>query len=125
MRLADAFPADDDDPAVISDHDFLLSCTCGLEQRLDEMIVDEDPELTLYDCARCENSLVGVMRDDAATDLWLSASAMTRRQELPGHRRGGFVIGSKVDVALRPAEGGDEVALLPATPNFFAALRYL
>jgi hypothetical protein len=124
--LADAFPADDGAPQAISDGDFLLTCSCGLEQRLDVMALDEDGDLTLYDCGRCENSLVGVMRDEAATDLWISASTMTRRQEVGGHRRNGFVIGSKVDVALRPAgAAGEEVALIPATPNFFAALRYL
>jgi hypothetical protein len=124
--LADAFAANDAPPRGISDRDFVLTCSCGLEQRLDAMVLDEQPDLTLYDCARCENSLVGVMRDDAATELWLAGSAMTRRQEVPGHRRCGFVIGSKVDVALHPAgAGGEAVALLPATPNFFVALRYL
>ena len=126
MRLADAFPADDGASAVVSDRDFLLTCTCGLDQRLDAMTLDEGPDLTLYECARCENSLVGVMHDDAVTELWLSGSAMARRQEVPGHRRCGFVFGSKVDVELRPAgDGGEDGALLPATPNFFAALRYL
>ena len=125
MRLADAF-ADDGVVPDISDGDFLLNCTCGLEQRLDAMLVDESGDLTLYDCARCENSLVGVMRDEAATDLWFAGSAMTRRQEVPGHVRCGFVIGAKVDVVLHPAgAGGEVVALLPATPNFFVALRYL
>jgi hypothetical protein len=71
VRLADAFPADDAALLVISDRDFVVCCTCGLEQRLDTMPLDEDEDLTLYGCARCENSL------------------------------------------------------LPARPNFFAALRYL
>jgi hypothetical protein len=124
--LADAFPAADGAAPAVSDRDFVLSCTCGFEQRLDAMNLDEDPDLTLYECARCENSLVGVMRDDAATALWLAGSAMTRRQEVPGHRLGGFVIGSKVDVALQPAGAtAEEAVLLPATPNFFTALRYL
>ena len=65
------------------------------------------------------------MRDEAATDLWLSGAAMTRRQEVGGHRRCGFVIGSKVDVALRPAARRRGALLIPATPNFFVALRYL
>jgi hypothetical protein len=125
VRFADAFPADDGAPPVIRDRDFLLTCTCGLEQRLDTMRIEEEADLTLYECSRCENSIVGVMRDDAATDLWISANSMTRRQEVGGHRRGGFVIGSKVDVVLRPARAGVDVALIPATPNFFAALRYL
>jgi hypothetical protein len=124
VRLADAF-ADDGVVPDISDGDFLLNCTCGLEQRLDAMLVDESGDLTLYDCARCENSLVGVVRDDETLDLWMSVSTMTRRQEVGGHRRRGYVIGSKVDVALRPPEAHDVLLLIPATPNFFVALRYL
>ncbi|HEV7805634.1 MAG TPA: hypothetical protein VGO80_07450 [Solirubrobacteraceae bacterium] len=124
MRLADAFPPEDDAPAV-DDADFLLSCTCGLQQRLDAMIVDESDDLTLYDCARCENSLVGVMRDDATTDLWISSTTMTRRQEVGGHRRNGYLLGSKVDVALRPPDADGDLLLIPATPNFFVALRNL
>ncbi len=124
MRLADAF-ADDDAVPDVADGDFLVNCTCGREQRLDAMLVDEAGDLTLYDCARCENSLVGIVRDDATTDLWLSTSTMTRRQEVGGHRRNGYVIGSKVDVSLRPADAGRELLLIPATPNFFVALRNL
>ena len=124
MRFADAFAADDAGAAV-ADGDFLLHCTCGLEQRLDAMIVDEDAGLTLYDCARCENSLVGVMRDDSATELWMSASTMTRRQEVGGHRRNGYVVGSKVDVAIRRSGDDRDIVLIPATPSFFVRYRYL
>jgi len=126
MRLADVFQAGHPDaPAELSDGDFLLTCTCGLEQRLDTMAFDEDDGLTLYDCARCENSVVGLMPDDAATELWTSTSAITRRQELGGHRRNGFIVGSRVDIALRPPDASGDVLLIPATPNFFLALRNL
>jgi hypothetical protein len=124
VRIADAFPAEEVGVAV-ADGDFLLSCTCGLEQRLDTMILDAADDLTLYECSRCENSLVGLMRDDAATDLWVSSNSMTRRQEVGGHRRNGYVVGSKVDVALRPADADGDLLLIPATPNFFVALRNL
>jgi Zn ribbon nucleic-acid-binding protein len=123
VRLADAFG--DVGVAEVADGDFLLTCTCGLTQRLDATQVDEEDDLTLYDCARCGNSLVGVMPDDAATALWVSSSSMTRRQEVGGHRRRGYLIGSKVDVALRPPDARDDVLLIPATPSFFAALRNL
>ena len=123
MRFADAFDADV--PGVV-DHDFLLSCTCGMEQRMDEMELDELGEsATLYDCARCGNSIAAVMSDDAATDLWLSISAMTRRQELGGHRRNDFVVGGRVDIALRPRDAGDDLLVIPATPSLFDALRNL
>ena len=122
MRLSDAFQTAVDE---FEDGDFLLTCTCGLEQRLDTMTVDEDDGLTLYDCGRCENSVVGLMRDDAATELWTSTSAMTRRQELGGHRRNGYIVGSRVDVSLRPPDAAGDVLLIPATPNFFLALRNL
>jgi hypothetical protein len=123
VRLADAFR--DVGVPQVGDGDFLLTCTCGLTQRLDATQIDEEDDLTLYDCARCANSLVGVMPDDATTALWVSSSSMTRRQEVGGHRRRGVLIGSKVDVALRPPDARDDVLLIPATPSFFAALRNL
>lgn len=123
MRLADAFAADRD---WISDGDFVVTCTCGLQQRVGEMLLDEGADLTVYDCARCENSVVGVMTNNAATDLWLSVSAMTRSHGSQGHRINGYLVGSKVDLALQPPGTGlDDAELLLATPNFFLALRDL
>ena len=110
----------------VADNDFLLTCTCGLQQRMSEMELDElGATLTLYDCARCGNTVAAVMSDDAATDMWLSLSAMTRRHELGGHRRNKHVVGGRVDIALRPPEAGDDLLLIPATPNLFDALRNL
>jgi hypothetical protein len=48
---------------------------------------------------------------------------MTRRQEPGGHRVHGYIVGSKVDVALRPAGADRDLVLIPATPNFF--VQYL
>ncbi len=123
LRLADAFR--NDDYPELADGDFLLTCTCGLEQRLDTMAIDDLGGLTLYDCARCESTAVALMSDNAAAQLWLSASAMTRRQEASGHRHNGYVVGSRVDVALRPPGTDDDLLLIVSTPNFFAALRNL
>ncbi|MEY2440777.1 MAG: hypothetical protein QOJ46_203 [bacterium] len=123
LRLADAFRTEDE--PEIADGDFLLTCTCGLEQRLDEMTIEDLGGLTLYDCGRCESTDVAIMHDDAATRLWLSSSAMTRRQEAAGHRHNGYVVGSRVDVALRPPDADDDLLLIVATPNLFAALRNL
>jgi hypothetical protein len=123
LRLADAFRTDDD-PGV-ADGDFLLTCTCGLEQRLDAMTVEDLGSVTLYDCARCESTDVAIMTDDAATQLWLSVSTMTRRQEASGHRHKGYVVGSRVDVALRPPDAAADLLLIVATPNLFHALRNL
>ena len=123
MRFADAFLPD---APEIADGDFLLSCTCGMEQRMDAMERDElGASATLYDCARCGTSIAAILTDDAATDLWLSLSAMTRRHEIGGHRRNGFVVGARVDIALRPPDAGDDLLLIPATPNLFDALRNL
>jgi hypothetical protein len=123
LRLADAF-ASDADPGL-SDGDFELVCTCGKTQRLDAMTVEDLGGLTLYDCCRCENTVAGIMTDDAAAQLWLSTSTMTRRQEASGHRHNGYVVGSKVDVALRKPGTERDLLLIVATPNFFAALRNL
>jgi hypothetical protein len=121
MRIADAFW--DLGPAL-SDGDFVLRCACGTEQRLDEMTIDVCGEITLYDCVRCQSSMAGVLPDNPADELWAPAP-MTRRQEQGGHRRNGYVVGSKVDIALRPPGEDADVLLIPATPNFFAQYRYL
>jgi hypothetical protein len=123
LRVADAFRTPD--APEIGDGDFLLTCTCGLTQRLNEMTVEDIGGLTLYDCGRCESTGVAIMTDDAATRLWLSTSAMTRRQEASGHRHNGYVVGSRVDVALRPPDARADLLLIVATPNLFAALRNL
>ncbi len=123
MRLADGFRADA--PGELADGDFELSCTCGLMQRVGAMEIDADEQLTLYDCARCATRLIGIMRDDVATGLWVATSTMTRRQQAGGHERNGYVVGSRVDVALRPAQADRDRLLIPATPNFFEALPNL
>ena len=123
MRLADAFRAAGAH-AAISDHDFLLTCSCGTPQRLDAMTLDECGEITLYDCPRCMRSIVGVLSDDPALEL-RAPGPLTRRQEQGGHRLRGYIIGSRVDVALRPEDAAEDVLLIPATPNFFTQYRYL
>ncbi|MDQ3677111.1 MAG: hypothetical protein M3401_09965 [Actinomycetota bacterium] len=123
MRLADAFR----DPVVrpqVDDHDFLLRCSCGTEQRLNVMTICEWDDITLYDCAVCENSIVGVMTSDPMTEL-LAPAPMTRRQEPGGHRLNGYLIGSKVDVVLRSPGSAEDEVLIPATPNFFVQYRHL
>jgi hypothetical protein len=121
VRISDAFW--DLGPAL-SDGDFLLRCSCGTEQRLDEMTIDACGEITLYDCVRCQSSMAGVLADNPDDELWAPAP-MTRRQEQGGHRRNGYVVGSKVDIALRPPGEDADVLLIPATPSFFAQYRYL
>lgn len=123
MRLADAFR----DPVVrpeVSDQDFLLRCSCGTEQRLNVMTICEWEDITLYDCAVCEDSLVGVMTNDSMIEL-VAPAPMTRRQEAGGHSLNGYIIGSKVDVVLRPPDSAQDEVLIPATPNFFTQYRYL
>jgi hypothetical protein len=123
MRLADAFVDIGLRPSI-SDRDFVVRCSCGAEQRLDEMTIDLCGEITLYDCARCTSSMVGVLADNPADELW-APPAMTRRQESGGHRINGYVVGSKVDVVLRPEGEDADVLLIPATPNFFVQYRYV
>ena len=123
MRIADAF-ADAGIRPGLSDNDFLLTCSCGTEQRLDEMAIDLCGEITLYDCVRCTSSMVGVLADNPADELW-APSPMTRRQEAGGHRLNGYVVGSRVDVAIRPPGIDHDLVLIPATPNFFIQYRYV
>ncbi|MEA2155679.1 MAG: hypothetical protein QOE11_1819 [Solirubrobacteraceae bacterium] len=121
-RLADVMRHAPGLPDAISDADFVVGCSCGTEQRLNVMSVEQCGPLTLYDCAVCQNTLVGVVQDDPRNDL-LAPAPMTRRQESGGHRLHGFVIGSKCDVALQPLGAERPLALIPATPYFF--VQYL
>jgi len=122
VRLADVFHSAPDIPVDVTDLDFLLRCSCGTEQRLNVMTVGDYGPVTLYDCAVCENSLVGVMADDPRNEI-LAPGPMTRRREPGGHRVHGHIVGSKVDVALRPPDADKDLFLIPATPNFF--VQYL
>ena len=105
-----------------TDHDFLLTCSCGTEQRLDEMTLDEAGMVTLYDCKRCSKSLVGVADSDLASQTH-APQGMGRWEEKAGHELRGFTLGSRVDVAFRPEGADADLLVLPATPYFFK--RYL
>jgi hypothetical protein len=122
QRLADVMRYAPDIPPEVTDLDFVLRCSCGTEQRLNVMPIDDYGHVTLYDCAVCENSLIGIMPDDPRNDV-LPPVPMSREQEPAGHRMHGFIVGSKVDVALRPLDADRDLVLIPATPNFFS--RYL
>ncbi len=121
MRYADPFRAAG--RPETTDHDFLLNCSCGMEQRLDEMTIDECGPMTLYECVRCTKSIVGVLIDDPALDDTPEPQAMSRWGESSGHKLRGFIIGSRVDIAFRPEDAEADLLRLPATPYFFT--RYL
>ena len=116
------------DPFVIAgrpettDHDFLVTCACGLEQRLDEMTLDEDGPIVLYDCVRCETSAVGVTTPELAEQTH-APQGMARWGEKAGHELRGYILGSRVDVRFRPQDADADLLVLPATPYFFK--RYL
>ena len=124
VRLADPFREAGVLDGCVRDADFVLTCSCGTQQRLDAMTIDDCGEVTLYDCARCMKSIVGVMTEDPDVDRRAPAP-LTRRQEAAGHRLRGYVIGSRVDVALRPEGADRDLVLIPATPSFFERYRYL
>lgn len=116
MRYADPFR--DAGRPETTDHDFLLTCSCATEQRLDEMGLDESSPITLYECRRCARSLVGVMTDDPELPK-TAPPALTRREEKAGHHLRGYIIGARVDVALRPEGSERDILLIPATRYFF------
>ena len=116
MRYADPFR--DAGRPETTDHDFLLTCTCGTEQRLDEMTLDEEGVVTLYDCKNCARSVVGILTDDPDLDK-IAPQALTRWQEKAGHHLRGYIIGARVDVALRPEDAEKDLLLIPATRYFF------
>jgi hypothetical protein len=120
MRYADPFR--DAGRPETTDHDFLLTCSCGTEQRLDEMTLDESGLVTLYECKRCTKSIVGVLTDDPDLEM-VAPQGLTRWEEKAGHHLRGYIIGSRVDVALRPADADADILLIPATRYFF--VQYL
>jgi hypothetical protein len=112
------FPFRDAGRPETTDHDFLLNCSCGAEQRMDEMALDEAGPITLYECKRCTKSIVGVMTDDPELQH-TAPQALTRFQEKAGHHLRGYIIGARVDVALRPEGADQDILLIPATQYFF------
>ena len=120
MRYADPFR--DAGRPETTDHDFLLTCSCGAEQRLDEMTLDEASPITLYECKRCTKTIVGVMTDDPEL-VKTAPQALTRYHEKAGHQLRGYIIGSRVDVALRPEGADRDMLMIPATQYFF--VQYL
>ena len=122
MRYADPFR--DAGRPETTDHDFLLTCSCGTEQRMDEMTVDETGVVTLYECKRCTRSIVGILTDDP--DLVASApQALTRWHEKAAHHLRGYIIGARVDIALRPEDASEDILLIPATRYFFEQYGHL
>jgi hypothetical protein len=121
MRYADPFR--DAGRPETTDRDFLLTCSCGMEQRMDEMTLDETGLITLYECKRCTKSIVGVMTDDPDLELQAPTQALTRWEEKAGHHLRGYIIGARVDVALRPEDAEKDILLIPATRYFF--VQYL
>lgn len=120
MRYADPFR--DAGRPETTDHDFLLSCSCATEQRMDEMMLDESGPITLYECKRCTKAVAGVMTDDPELQK-TAPRALTRCQEKAGHHLRGYIIGARVDIALRPAGSAADMLLIPATQYFF--VQYL
>lgn len=116
MRYADPFR--DAGRPETTDHDFLLTCSCGTEQRLDEMTLDESGPITLYECKRCTKAVVGVLTDDPDLQL-VAPQGLTNWQEKAGHHLRGYIIGARVDVALRPEGDDRDMLLIPATRYFF------
>jgi len=116
MRYADRFR--DAGRPETTDHDFLMQCSCGTEQRLDNVGLDAEGPITLYECKRCTKSIVGVMTDDPDLEL-LAPQGMTRWEEKAGHRLRGYIIGSMVEVAMRPEGAEADLVVIPATRYFF------
>jgi hypothetical protein len=125
LRVADAFRGDDDPPGI-SDGDFELTCTCGLDQRLDTTLIDDEMgEITLYDCSRCENTVAAILTERAAQHLQRAAGMMARRGAAFGTTRNGYLIGVRSDLALRPPDADTEIEVINSSPDFFDALRNL
>jgi hypothetical protein len=121
MRYADPFR--EAGRPETTDHDFLLTCSCGAEQRIDEMVIDESGPVTLYECARCTADTVGVLKNDPDAEQGVAPQGMARWEERAGYEMRGYIIGSRVDIAFRPEDADADLLRIPATPYFFK--RYL
>ena len=58
------------------------------------------------------------MTDDPNLEM-LAPQGMTRWEEKAGHHLRGYIIGARVDVALRPEDSDKDLLLIPATRYFF------
>lgn len=112
MKISDPFRAAGWWYKVAAYH-FELTCTCGVTQRADALLVREQGDATLYACPHCATDLVGVAEDDQPPQ----AGAVLPDDD--GHRMCGFVFGSAVDMILiAPATAESELDI-PARPRFF------
>ena len=107
MKVSEAFAAAGIQPQL-DDSMFWLTCECGIEQHLDTMPLSSVADVTIYACAGCGNSLVGVKPHKA------DAQATDRG----GYRMKTNVVGCRVDMFMRSGPTV-QVMLLPATPHFF------
>ena len=145
MRYADPFR--EAGRPETTDHDFLLTCSCGMEQRLDEMGLDETGPITLYECKRCTKSIVGVMTDDPDLKLHAPPGAHAlggegrtpparlhhrrarRRRAAPRGRGGRHAADSRDAVLLRPvpqpvARPVSRICVAPHSRGVRCAVRF-
>ena len=104
---------------LVGDRNFELRCGCGVTQRADALRARDDRGVTLYDCAHCGISLIGVAADDRAPAASAVEAMWPSSDE--GHRMCGFVFASKVDMAMWPPGATEPYMQIPARPGFFSS----
>lgn len=105
---------------VVHEHDFVLTCACGVRQRLHELTRAERPRFTAYTCTHCGEVIVGLAQDQPDPRA-PAQRPLVRPDDSQGHRMCGYVFASTVDMQLWPAHADDEVMAIPARPAFFTA----
>ncbi len=105
---------------LVSERDFELCCECGVTQRADALRTRDDRGVTLYDCAHCGTSLIGVAEDDQPPPPSL-AETISPPSSDEGHRMCGFVFAAKVDMSMWPPAATEPFMEIPARPRFCSA----
>lgn len=102
----------------VAERHFELECGCGVTQRADALQVRDDGDVTLYVCAHCGTSVIGVTADERGP---VAAGMTATADDEDGHRMCGFVFASRVDMALWPPAAVEPFLDIPARPHFFSA----
>lgn len=100
----------------VSDYQFRLTCTCGVQLQLDECTTTDRGDLTLYACPRCAAPLVGIEADAGVT-----LPAGMPPADDAGHNMVGHIFGGMVDLELWPPAAIEPFLTIPRRPGFFSA----
>jgi hypothetical protein len=102
----------------VADRHVALTCTCGVQQRADDLQSSVAGQATVYGCRHCGARLIGVAKDDSPAT---GAAPGAPPTDVDGHRMMGYVFGSTVELKIWPPAAVDAFMAIPPAPGFFSA----